>query len=226
MFGNREIFIEKSKQGVGILTVTILIVMIVSCQGIFLGCLLIPRITLLLQISFTGLNVLFGVLLAYVGYSYLLRRQITIFERLNWKKLLVSVGAFLLVLLGTYVLHHFFGKQVETSDNQEILDEMLGRVSQGLPLFFVQVSMIIIGPIVEEIYFRSILFYESRMFGTIFQAIWPTIIFALVHGPANLYQWSIYLIMSTGFMAVRLITKKLQYAILTHMLNNFFAVLF
>ncbi|MGR8809646.1 CPBP family glutamic-type intramembrane protease [Leuconostoc citreum] len=188
MFGNREIFIEKSKQGVGILTVTILIVMIVSCQGIFLGCLLIPRITLLLQISFTGLNVLFGALLAYVGYSDLLRRQITIFERLNWKKLLVSVGAFLLVLLGTYVLHHFFGKQVETSDNQEILDEMLGRVSQGLPLFFVQVSMIIIGPIVEEIYFRGILFYESRMFGTIFQAIWPTIIFALVHGPANLYQ--------------------------------------
>lgn len=62
MFGNREKFIEKSKQGVGILTV-----MIVSCQGIFLGCLLIPRITLLLQISFTGLNVLFGVLLAYLS---------------------------------------------------------------------------------------------------------------------------------------------------------------
>ncbi|MDM7642248.1 hypothetical protein [Leuconostoc citreum] len=67
MFGNREKFIEKSKQGVGILTVTILIVIIVSCQGIFLGCLLIPRMTLLLQISFTGLNVLFGVLLAYLN---------------------------------------------------------------------------------------------------------------------------------------------------------------
>ena len=53
----------------------------------------------------------------------------------------------------------------------------------GMVALLFKLNTVIIAPIIEEISFRGIIFEEAKPLGKVVEFIWPTFVFAAVHGP-------------------------------------------
>lgn len=163
-----------------------------------------------------------SVVVSYFGYRYLASKTTAIFERINLKK----IGFIIIMLVLTRVLMDFiipaiFGQNQDISLNQKMIESMFQQ--GGIVALLFKLNTIIIAPIIEEISFRGIIFEEAKPLGEVVQFIWPTFVFAAVHGPSTPEQWTVYLTAGALLMVVRLVTKKLQYSVMFHMAHNLMA---
>ena len=163
-----------------------------------------------------------SVVVSYFGYRYLASKTTAIFERINLKK----IGFIIIMLVLTRVLMDFiipaiFGQNQDISLNQKMIESMFQQ--GGMVALLFKLNTVIIAPIIEEISFRGIIFEEAKPLGEVVQFIWPTFVFAAVHGPSTPEQWTVYLTAGALLMVVRLVTKKLQYSVMFHMAHNLMA---
>ena len=83
---------------------------------------------------------------------------------------------------------------------------------------------VIMAPIVEELVFRGLLM--GRVFNpdSIVGLILSGLLFGLVHTPNSMGVWIIYGGMGLVLATVYRVSKKLEYSIIAHMINNSIAV--
>lgn len=109
------------------------------------------------------------------------------------------------------------------SDSFESFDETWATVDQE-PYFWVFLSVVLLGPLVEEFIFRGIVYnYMDRFGGVLFAIIFSGVAFGIWHG--ELVQ-----MVYTGFMGIVLAivyryTKSLWVVSYMHILNNFLTTL-
>ena len=109
----------------------------------------------------------------------------------------------------------------ETTQNQAAL-----RIStQGAPFLLTFLALSILGPIVEEILFRGLLMkYLLPQLPWLGLGI-SSVIFGLLHRPANVLEWGLYAGMGLIFGLTYLKTRRLEYTICVHIINNCVAVM-
>ena len=113
------------------------------------------------------------------------------------------------------------GQPVGTTANQAALEELF----QDMPAILLAVGAVISAPILEEIIFRGLipkkLFPNHYIWGLVVGAL----LFGLFHSPTNLGSFVLYAGMGGVLALVAYITKRLEMAILAHMLRNGVAIL-
>lgn len=160
-----------------------------------------------------------GVIIAYFGYRYLAQKTDTIFESINFKKIgFVIITLIMTIIIIDYLLPVLVGQGQGSGANQKAIEDIINQA--GLPALLFKFNIVFIGPTLEEVFFRGIMFEEARPLGKYVQFIWPTLTFAAVHSPGTVDQWATYLTAGVSLMFVKIVTKKLQYAILFHSLHN------
>ena len=83
---------------------------------------------------------------------------------------------------------------------------------------------VIMAPIVEELVFRGLLMTRVFNSNSIVGLIVSSFLFGLVHIPNSVGAWIIYGGMGVALATVYRTTKKLEYSIMAHMINNTLAV--
>ena len=214
--------IKKAKELFELILVTILIfvILVIPDFFLFMGDLN----------QYAGIRLLLtdivGGVIAYFGYRYLFKRSDVVFEHPNSRKVGITIAIFIISwLFITYGLPALFGSNQLTGSNQQAIDKILNHLTSWWPLLLFNFNIVIIAPIMEEIYYRGIMFEEAKTLGRAMQILWPTLVFALVHSPSTLAQWATYLTAGGVLMIVRVVTKKLQYTIMFHSLHNLLVLL-
>ena len=109
----------------------------------------------------------------------------------------------------------------ETTQNQAALQVS----TQGAPFLLTFLSLAILGPIVEEILFRGLVMkYLLPQLPWLGLGI-SSVIFGLLHQPANALEWGLYAGMGLILGLTYLKTRRLEYAICVHIINNCVAVM-
>lgn len=121
-------------------------------------------------------------------------------------------------MVGAMVLYLEHGANANTA-NQQLLEQA------GIHPILLFILAVIVAPVVEETIFRGILY--QKMFGleSIFGLALSSVLFGLLHGPTDLGSWIIYAGMGLSLGLVFMKTKKLEYSMLLHFINNGVAVL-
>lgn len=214
--------IKKAKELFELILVTILIFVILVIPDFFL---FIGDLNQYAGIRLLLTDIVGGVI-AYSGYRYLSKQADVVFERLNSRKMGMTIIIFLISwLFITYGLPALFESNQLTGSNQQAIDKILNHLTSWWPLLLFNFNIVVIAPIMEEIYYRGIMFEEAKPLGRAMQILWPTLVFALVHSPSTLAQWATYLTAGGVLMIVRVVTKKLQYTIMFHSLHNLLVLL-
>lgn len=182
-------------------------------------------------------------LLNAVGYSVMaliclvlsgpaLWRSIKTFAHLWWLKLLLIPVGWLSILLINAVLVMLLTDSPETSANQQAIEQMLGAV----PLLGALIVLGLLGPYVEEFFFRHLLVGKlSRHLNIWICGAISVMVFPLIHFiPAlvgltddlSLLTFIPYVTMGTAFTLVYILAgRSLFYSWLLHAANNSMAVL-
>ncbi|HEL0414669.1 TPA: CPBP family intramembrane metalloprotease [Streptococcus equi subsp. zooepidemicus] len=128
------------------------------------------------------------------------------------------VAVFVVKMIGGILLFLEHGPGANTV-NQAALEQA------GLSPILMVTLVAIVAPIVEEIVFRGLLY--GKLFGaeSYLGLIFSSIMFGLIHVPTDFGSWFIYggMGLVLGFVFHK--TKKVEYTILIHFLNNALAVL-
>lgn len=218
MIFNRAITVISKKVGqlIELVLLTILIDIILGVPPFF-------AFIDMFNVWFVLLSIILGGVISYLGYRYLAAKTNAIFERINLKKIgFVIMMLCLTMFLMDLIIPAIFGQNQDSSSNQKMIETMLHQ--GGIIALLFKLNVVIIAPIIEEIAFRGIIFEEARPLGKVVQLVWPTFVFAAVHWPSTPEQWTVYLTASTLLMIVRLVTKKLQYSVMFHMIHNLLAI--
>src|SRR5699024_11308753 len=116
----------------------------------------------------------------------------------------------------------YFLFEVVGVDSSSENSEIIIQIAKMNPLFIV--SAAILGPILEEIIFRKILFgYLNEKFNVWIAAVVSSLIFGLVH--MEMQTLIVYMVMALVFAYIYLRTKRIIIPILVHVSINAFAVL-
>lgn len=142
------------------------------------------------------------------------------FNLLNSKKAwgaicLTCLGILLVAKVGTIVMRE---EGITNTANQKVLESIHMN-----PIILITHS-VIIAPIVEEVVFRGLLMARVFKSNSIVGLIISSFLFGLVHIPNSIGAWIIYSGMGVVLATVYRTTKKLEYSIMAHMINNALAV--
>lgn len=182
-------------------------------------------------INAIGYGILAAIAVALSGAA--LWRSIKAFSYLWWLKLLlVPVAWFASILLNLVIIVIILGSDGETSENQEAIDAML----QAIPLLAAVAVIGILGPYVEEYFFRHLLIGKLSKYinvwicGAISVVAFPLIHFipALLGMADDLSFVAIvpYLTMGIIITVGYIVTgRNLFYAWLLHAFNNVMSLL-
>ncbi|MEX0379826.1 lysostaphin resistance A-like protein [Leuconostoc sp. MS02] len=152
----------------------------------------------------------------------MIKRSDIIFERVNIQKLIfVMMMIISTLLIMNYGIPAIFSNNQSSGINEKNIDILLNGSIGWLPVLLFKFSLVVLGPVIEEIYFRGIMFEEAQTLGKFVQIVWPTVIFSAIHFPLTLEQWVTYSVAGGMLMLVRVLTKRLQYSIIFHILHNF-----
>lgn len=128
---------------------------------------------------------------------------------------LTYLGIYIVTGLGAMVM---MWEGVSNSTNQAAIEN-----AHMNPFVLITVT-VIMAPIVEELVFRGLLM--GRVFNpdSIVGLILSGLLFGLVHTPNSMGVWIIYGGMGLVLATVYRVSKKLEYSIMAHMINNSIAV--
>lgn len=107
-----------------------------------------------------------------------------------------------------------------TTSNQEAIQN-----AQMNPLILF-VFVVIAAPIIEELIFRGILMGKVFNPGSIVGLLVSAFLFGFAHGPDSIGAWIIYVGMGLGLAYIYRRTRKLEHAIVVHMINNYISFIF
>lgn len=126
---------------------------------------------------------------------------------------------FVVKVLGSIILTIEKGAQANTA-NQAALEQA------NLPAILLVIIAAVAAPVVEEVVFRGLIL--GKVFGgtSYLGLIVSSLLFGGLHVPTDIGSWVIYGGMGLVLGFVYMKTKKLEYCILIHFINNGLAVLF
>lgn len=123
--------------------------------------------------------------------------------------------SYILYIIGSVIVGSLFG--VSEATNQVAIESLFDYV----PAWVMFIMVVIVAPIVEELLFRGImLFPGGRLETTWLRLIISTVLFAVVHGPSDVYTTYTYLGMSVMFAYASKRTQTVEAPIVYHTLNN------
>ena len=101
----------------------------------------------------------------------------------------------------------------------EVTDPVAAIV-ESTPIWLLLITVVIIGPIIEELIFRKLMIDRLSRYGELIAVMTSSIAFGLFHG--NFYQffYAVMLGLILGYMYAK--TRNIKYSIIMHMLINFF----
>ncbi|WP_423215130.1 lysostaphin resistance A-like protein [Streptococcus equinus] len=115
----------------------------------------------------------------------------------------------------TLVLEH--GANASTL-NQSVLEQL------SMPPMLLFALSVVVAPIVEEVVFRGFIVKQAFHYSYL-GVIVSSVLFGAIHAPTDLGSWILYGGMGLVLALVYQKTKKLEYSIAVHALNNFLGVL-
>lgn len=101
----------------------------------------------------------------------------------------------------------------------EVTDPV-GELITSSPIWLLFITVVVIGPIFEELIFRKLMIDRLSRYGELIAVMVSSVAFGLFHG--NFYQffYAVMLGLILGYMYAK--TRNIKYSILMHMLINFF----
>ena len=126
---------------------------------------------------------------------------------------------FFILNIGLSLLITYFQPDYLSPDNQQAVEALVGQMA-SLGAF---VNIVILTPITEEILFRGLIMKYTFPLIPALGALVASLVFTYLHGPANLIDFMIYFILSAGITFVYWKTRKIEYAIFYHMIQNLLA---
>ncbi|SDK86121.1 CPBP family intramembrane glutamic endopeptidase [Alkalibacterium thalassium] len=140
-------------------------------------------------------------------------------DKSDWRFLAWYIPiSFVLLRLGNIVIIYLFGEGQLA--NQEVIDSMF----QDTPLWMMFFTLVIAAPLLEELFFRGVLFFRKEHNEVSWLTLVLTsILFGLIHMPTNIHSAYSYIGAGAlfGYAAKR--TKAVEAAILYHFLENLLA---
>ena len=100
------------------------------------------------------------------------------------------------------------------------LTDPVTELVMASPVWLLLITVVIVGPIVEELIFRKLMIDRLSRYGELVAIMTSSIAFGLFHG--NFYQffYAVMLGLILGYMYAK--TRNIKYSIFMHMLINFF----
>ena len=141
------------------------------------------------------------------------------FKAITKKNTLFTVVVFLVVTLLSYIYTYLF-KGIEIK-NQITLEKLM----QNSNIVVVFLSIVVLGPIFEELMFRVVVLNLFGRRWRLLGLLVSTLAFTLVHTPTNLPSFIIYFTMGFGLGLIYYLTDNIELAIFVHMANNFIALM-
>ena len=154
----------------------------------------------------------------------LFKMKLFSFKSLSWRGLLVTILmfiAFLLIQIVFGIIIENFIPNYTQPDNQEAVIRMVENM-HPLAMFF---NIVILTPVIEEILCRGLIMKYTFSLMPVIGALVSMVFFTLLHGPSNGIDFMVYFILSAGITLVYWKSRRLEYAIVFHMLQNFLGFL-
>ncbi len=168
-----------------------------------------------------------------------INRDLLLTKSLKFRIIGYTVSGYLYVLFGTFIsqiivsiFEGLFSISYDVSVNQIAVESMLSNNNPVIGQFLLILSVVIIGPIVEELVFRKAIFglIKSNMFAVILSSIF----FALIHVSSEIMNNSLSVIFISGipyfvlgcvfgFIYLRF-NKNIFIPIFVHMLSNLISI--
>lgn len=121
-------------------------------------------------------------------------------------------------MFGTNTINVIYNKLIENILGENAID-LLGSVANTFDLVTV-VCLVMVAPIMEELLFRKVILDRIRVYGDKFAIITTAVLFGLFH--MNMAQFLYATALGLVLAYVTCYTNRIRYAILIHMLVNFF----
>lgn len=142
------------------------------------------------------------------------------FKSLTVANVMKAVGFYVLIyiiqIIFTLIIPLIDPEYIQP-DNQAAVESMVQNMN-GILMF---INIVILTPITEEYIFRALIMkYTFSLLPTV-GAIVAAVTFTLLHGPTNWIDFLLYFILSAGFTFIYWYTRKLEYPILLHIIQNF-----
>ncbi len=153
---------------------------------------------------------------------YLIIRRVPTFP-IEQQRISVAefAAVFLVARLGEWVgsmISNFLTELIGMVRGRDVTDT-LTAVVEDLPPWFLILSVVIIGPIVEEIIFRKWIIDRLGAYGDVPAILFSSVLFALSHGNFFQFAYTFFCGLAFGYLYTR--TGKVIYPMLLHMLTNF-----
>lgn len=154
----------------------------------------------------------------------LFKMKLFSFKSLTWRGLLVTFLMFIAFLLIQIVFGIIIENLVPSytqPDNQEAVVKMVENMHPWAMFF----NIVILTPIIEEILCRGLIMKYTFSLMPVIGGLASMVFFTLLHGPSNGIDFMVYFILSAGITLVYWKSRRLEYAIVFHMLQNFLGFL-
>ena len=165
-------------------------------------------------------------LVEQIGYGIWViayRFKLLSLKEINWRRLVAIASLNLVIFFLGDLLGYFVGQLTHnaTMENQDALNKIFIHVPTYLK--FAVVGFIV--PIMEEIIFRGLL--AKVLFGKYFKTglVISSLLFMAGHSAFTLQTIVIYGVMSAGLAITYYKTKRIEYSMGVHILNNSISVL-
>lgn len=151
--------------------------------------------------------------------SYLFKFRFFHWESFSIKNVLKVFGLYLIGLVLQVILtsiNYYFNPDYSEPVNQVAVEEMI----MGMNTRLMFVNIIILTPIVEEYLLRGLIMKYTFPLMPKLGALVAAVFFALLHSPQNLIDFSIYFLLSMIMTGIYWYTRRLEYPIIVHMIQN------
>lgn len=167
--------------------------------------------------------------LVIVGWNYL-TEDFSEYKN-NQKPRIIQSLLFGLLFTGVVYLVDLLVSKVGTSNNQEVIEDMFSYKSLIFPMVL---SVVVFGPVVEELIFRKAIFNLFKNKHWIIPIIVSSLLFALPHmlstNNVSAIKWLVLLVpyLISGLMLgviYKISNENIFVTIIAHIVNNIFAVI-
>lgn len=137
-----------------------------------------------------------------------------------WWTFGIYIGMYAVQWIYSFLIPYIAPDYVTTS-NQELVNDLF----MGMHWLGSFINIVIITPILEELLVRGLIMKYIFPLTPFIGFLASTLIFTFLHSPSNIIDFSVYFIMAISISYVYWRTRRLEYPILFHMLNNGMAFL-
>lgn len=136
-------------------------------------------------------------------------------KNLIYWTLRIYIGMFVIQFIYSLIISYVV-PDFETTSNQEVVNQLFMQMHW----FGAFLNIVILTPILEEFLIRGLIMKYIFPLTPIMGFLTSTMTFTFLHSPSNLIDFFVYLIMALSISYVYWRTRRLEYPILFHMVNN------